>query len=487
MQRRAVLHLTAAALALLAVAFVAGCGSSGNGAASGEAEGAQLVPADTAAFISVRAVPGSSQWQSAQALLDRFPSGATALQSIIDRIAPGGSTADVEAIFGDEVDVAVLDLSSKNDPPAVLLNRPDDPAGLEKLLAAADPRPVWRVQDGWYLIADSRATLDRAVSGADKATLAGSDDYRAALGDLPADGIVSLYVSGKALVAAGAHEGTSILGALGESADLSSVGAVALAEPQGLRVEGSLVAPSAPETAPFETTLASLVPADAIAFVSFGDPKAIVERVLEQVGASDASAPVKLALTVAQELLPVFEGENALFVRSGKPDPEMTLLLSPSDPSAAVSTLDTLAGLAKIAALAGQGTNIASSPVDIDGIAATKLELKDRGVTLYYAAVADHLAVSTATTGIASLVATTPRLADDLRFVEATTAAGLPRETTGFAYLDLHDGVTAAEDLGRFTGVDPEVVENLRPLQYLVVSGGMASGARTFSGFLGIR
>ena len=173
-------------------------------------------------------------------------------------------------------------------------------------------------------------------------------------------------------------------------------------------------------------------------------------------------------------------------MRPGSPEPEVSLVLSPADPAQASSTLDTLIGLAKLA-LTGQGISIESSPVDIGGIEATKLELNDKGITLYYAVARDHLVVSTAPAGISSVAATTPRLADDPLFIEATTAAGLPSKTTGFAYLDLRDGLTAAEDLGRLTGISPETVENLRPLQYAVISSGGSDGTRTFSGFLGIK
>ena len=485
MRRRVAVRIAAGVVVLLAAAVAAGCGSGGAGPAAGKAEGARLVPSDTAMFVSVRAVPGSQQWQAAQTLLDRFPSGAEAVQAFLDKLANGAGEPDLEAALGDEVDLAVLDVTGGERPPTVLLTRPTDPAELERLLAAADEAPAWIVEDGWYLVAESRATLDRAIAGAEAGSLSASDRYTTALDGLPGDALASLYVSGEALKAAATSAGKQSLASL--AGDVSAVGAAALAEPQGVRIEGSVVSGTAPEAKAFETTLASLVPADALAFVSFGDPEAIVDRLLEQAGAASAEAPADVVLAAAQELLPVFEGENALFVRPGKPEPEVTLLLSPADPARASSTLDTLVGLAKLAALTGQGISIESSQVDIGGIAATKLELKDEGITLYYAVVRDHLVVSTAPAGIASIAATTPRLADDPLYIEATTAAGLPSETTGFAYLDLRDGLTAAEDLGRLAGLSPEAVENLRPLQYAVISSGRSDGTPTFSGFLGIK
>ena len=236
--RRAAVRIAAGVAVLLAAALAAGCGSGGGRPATGGAEGARLVPSDTAIFASVRAVPGSEQWQAAQTLLDRFPSGADSVEALLDKLADGAGQHELEAALGDEVDVAVLDVTAGERPPTVLLARPADPAELERLLAAADETPAWIVKDGWYLVAESRATLDRAIAGTEAGSLSSSNGYTTALDGLPGDGLASLYVSGDALKAVATSGGKQSLASF--AGEISAVGAVALAEPQGVRIEGSV-------------------------------------------------------------------------------------------------------------------------------------------------------------------------------------------------------------------------------------------------------
>ncbi len=95
--------------------------------------------------------------------------------------------------------------------------------------------------------------------------------------------------------------------------------------------------------------------------------------------------------------------------------------------------------------------------------------------------------MKTQTSGIADLVAGAGTLADDALYQEATGAAALTGETRGFLYVNMRDGLALLEQLGELADASPAELEELRPLQYVVVQTGGDAGRTTFSGFLGIK
>ena len=182
-------RLVALPAALAAVAVLAACGGAELGGAGGSRpEGAELIAAGTPVFVTINGNVDSGQWQAAEALVQRFPSGQEAIDSILGEITDGGAQLETDVLpaLGPEVDIAVLDLPQDGDPTVVMLTQPTDPSKLEQLLTQADDAPVWREVDGWYVVADSEENIDRALNaGGD--SLADSDAFEEAMGGLPVE------------------------------------------------------------------------------------------------------------------------------------------------------------------------------------------------------------------------------------------------------------------------------------------------------------
>jgi hypothetical protein len=494
----------AAALVLLAAA----CGGGGGGGgAAPRAEGAGLVPASTAVFISVNTDFESSQWQAAEALAARFPSGGEAVQSFLESLSAEGVDieADLKPALGPETDLAILELSdelqSEDAAPIVLLTQPRDREKLEELVSGGEDEAVVRdVGDGWTMVADSEAIIDRVLAGADEESLADSDAFEEAMSTLEGEAVAKLYVSGSALVEGireGAEQGAGDvdLGSLGADS-LESIAVAITAEPQGARGEGVARMEGGPELAPYAAELASSVPADALVYASFSNLSAALEQLLDlaaqetpDFGEQLGQLELGLGVSLRDDLLPIFEGEHALYVREGEPEPELTVLLSPPDPAQALATLDKLtAGIGGLAALGGGEAPFTLSETTIAGVPAKHLEIQGEGGELYYALVGDHIVVTTAERGIADQAAPSSSLLDDSLYREATEAAALPGETLGFLYVNLRDGLELAElAAGSFDAFDAEALANLRSLQYLVAYATGEPDELRFAGFLGIK
>ncbi len=247
----------AGALASAAVLAAAACGGGGDGGAG--SEGAALVPATVAAYVSVDTDFDSEQWAAVEALLARFPSGDEAIQGLIDSLTSEGLDleTDIKPAFGPETSLAILELDqerldSEDNAPIVMVTKPSDPAKFEQLLEGGDDEAVTRdVGDGWYMVADNDAIIDSVVADAEQASLADDERFEQALADLPSEAVATLYLNGQELMAsleesAGAANPLFDLGAGG------TLVSVAMArKARGSRSTGSSAArarPSRPHT-----------------------------------------------------------------------------------------------------------------------------------------------------------------------------------------------------------------------------------------------
>jgi hypothetical protein len=451
-------------------------------------------------FVSVRTDFASEQWRTVEELVARFPSGQEAIASLLDEIEQDGVDLeqDVKPALGPEVDVAVLALPAGQDtPPMVLLTKPTDPGKLEALLTRSGDAPAWAVNDGWYFVAESQEILDRAFSS--DTSLADVPAFADTLERLEGDPVARVFVNGDGLLAAvadaAAGEAPGLdLGALGVGA-FDGAAAGVTAEGQGVRIQGVALSEEGPEPEAFDDTLAQLAPADALAYAAFGSADESLRELMDAIGAQTpdfdtalAQAQLALGISVEDDLLPIFAGPSAFWIRSGAPVPEITLLLSPEDPDKALVTLDKLtAGLGFIATMRDETAEVAGGTESIAGIEAKTLALGD--VTLYYAVVDGHVVLTTAPSGIESLVAGGEPLAGSPAFEEAAQAAGMPDETTGVLYVDVENAFGALEDAGALDGSaadQAEVIENVRSLDYLLLYGTGTAGEARVDGFLGI-
>jgi len=500
---RPVSRLAAGLATTAAVLALAACGGGvGDGPGSAAPDGASLVPASAPVFISIDTDFGSQGWQAANALIARFPSGNKLFQSLTSSLAKNGLDfdTDVKPALGPETDVALLALPTSGNPTAVLLTKPADPAKLDALLAKSEKKPAWKVVDGWYVVSDTQAAVDQALTGSSQAALADDSSFKDAIGTLSGSPIARVYVSGPAVMAelqkSMSQSSTKLpfdLSSLTGNAKLSSIAVGVTAEGEGVRVEGVAKTEGAPALATRKAELTSLVPGDALVYASFGGLDQGLKKLLDTVGQQVPNfdttlSQVELALGVSidKDVLPLFSGEGALYVRAGAPIPEVTLVLSPADPTKALATLDKLTGgIGALAGLSGGQSPFTTSSDTIAGVPVKKLSFGK--FDLYYGIVKGHLVLTTAVKGIADLVAGSSSLAASPTFQQATQAAGLPEENAGFVYVDLANGIDALQTAGLLKNVDQEVMANLQPLQFLVAYATGEKDTTRFAGFLGIK
>jgi hypothetical protein len=511
-------RLLGALLAAVLVLLAWGCGGGGDDVAAVAGTGtvpasAELVPADVPVFVTVNTDFASEQWTTLEALLAEFPSGDEAIASLLEQIAGEGVDVETELkpAFGPETSIAILELDesaleSAENAPLVLLTQPSDGAKLEALLAEGEDEAVWQVTDGWYIVADNQQIIDRVVQGAGAGALAAAPGFAEAMEGLPGDSLARLYVNGAPLLASlqeSLAQSSPALDldslGLGSSGTLESVAMALRAEAGGARLEGVVKTQGGPAPAgSYEPSLQSVVPSDVLAFVSFANASESIEQFLElasqQEGASDfeqqlGQIEAAIGVSLENDVLPLFEGEHAFYVRFAAPVPEITLLLSPADPVKGLATLDKLTSA--IALFAGaSGTDAPSiTTTSIAGIPAKQLVFPDSEFSLYYAQVGDNLVFTTAVQGIADLAAPAAVLAADPTFVEASEQGGLSGSTQGFAYLNPAEALSLLEIFPAQASeieIDPELLQALEALRYFIVTTAAEQDTATFTGFLAI-
>jgi len=448
-----------AVLACALLPLVAGCGSSG--AAGGAAA---AVPEDVAVYVSLDTSFEGDQWRAVSDLLGKFPDGEGTLESFLDEAtAEAGLEGDVELrdAVGPEVAVAILSgpIGTDGEPPVVILTQPDDVDAFQELLDSSDGT-VHAEVNGWQALASSEAALEAYRDALAGPSLEDSDVFADTMDDLPGNALAHLYVNGEALAEAvpelGADLQQSPFGMI-PGGGAGSVGAVLRAEGNGLRVEGRMLSTggeSLPQSEPYEAELTEEVPAGAIAFLSFNDLGSALEEYGDLLGGAGAAGILGFDLA---DLGALFAGETAVYVSPGSPEPAVTLVTQVEDEAAALQSVEALVGLA--------GEELPIAYEAFDGL----------------------LAVSSSQEELDALRGDGPRLDQDDAFEEALDAAGMPDETTGFAYVDVQGIVPLFLGLGTPLGAEAEAPsEYLEPLGGVVLWGSNAGDVQRFTVFLGI-
>jgi hypothetical protein len=372
--------------------------------AAGTDRAATAVPADADAYLTVYLQPSSGQQLNVAAMLGHVPGfeDAAGLDQKIHEISARflgeagiDYEADVRPWLGNQVSLAAFARSPAQDQPRVMLVvAVKDPALAEASLGdiaagrglspssesyqgvpiSVDPVASWALVEDQLLVATDQATLEAAIDATAnrRASLADDSGFTAAMRRLPPDHLASAFVSLGALAdAAGTTDAAS---------GYSSLGMAIIAEPQGLRVEG---------TAPFQSEAASeearrgfalagqvpsvvdWMPADSqVSVVVFG-----LRRILQDAEAGLAGQPAAadlisslnqlralagfgLGINLDQDVLPVLDGEVGLAI-SGLSEgmPHGQLIIRPPDPAAARATLERLRK-----ALGGAGASVTERP-----------------------------------------------------------------------------------------------------------------------------
>ena len=472
---RRVTRLALGALLAGLALSVAGCGGS-DSSATGAEGAASIAPASATVYATINTDLDSGQVDQLEELLAKFPDRERLFAEIQKSLAEDDLSweQDIKPALGDTLDVVLLDFDSDD---FVGILKPGDEAKFKSLLATSDDPTVSREIEGWTVFADSEAVLDRFESARSSGSLEDDEQFEDAMGDLPEEALVKLYVDGEAATKAA------------ESADAGGSGknrlkafAAALgAESSGISFEGALTSELEDAFAniePYESKLVEAAPEDALAFIS-GNGFGKVDESLDEAGNSLDELREMLGVDV-ERILHVLDGEFALWVGPGTPIPEVTFLAETKNTAEAMAALDQLAGLVPPEAGAERRTTT------IDGVEAKQLVLD--GFPITYATFDGRVIVTTRPGAISDVREGGDSLADDAEFKQATEDAGMGDSTFGFVYLDLEQLGALIEGFSGLSGGDipPEVARNLEPLGAFVFSAGGKPEDLKLSAFLAI-
>ena len=453
-------------LVALTVLVVAGCGGSESTSGSSAAAVAEVVPASAPLLIGFESDPESAQWQQADALLSKFPGREKLLAELRKSASEDGIDIEQDLIpaLGDETYLVFLDFEDGGEN-IVALTKPRDEAKLQELLKKSDDPPVTREVDGWTVIAEKDATIDRFAADGEK--LDGADWFEEAQGRVEDDALVTLFANGAPITKALQEQTIPGCDPPEQQGTIRYAAGTLLAEDDGVRFALAAESEGAPDVAQGESLL-SQVPSGAFAYI--GSPGVdlaglgFTEQIrcaLESEGVGDIEDQLGVRF---EQILDLFAGGFGIYTRPASLIPEVTLLLAPKDAEAGVRTLDKLAEQA--ATLLGSSPR----PRTIGEIAAKELRLGP--VSILYGSNDGHIAVTTARGGIEALAGGGESLEDDEVFKDATDAAGVG-DAEVYAYFDLRRLVDLADDVAGFAEEDipQDVRANLEPLRSFVAFG----------------
>jgi hypothetical protein len=461
----------AGVLALTLALAAAACGGTSTGA-SGGTDGAAVVPADSLAYVAIDSDLSSSQWKAVDDLLNKFPGKdelLSKLRASFEKDTKASWENDVKPALGKEVDVAVFGAK----PNVVLLTQPADKAKFDALVKKLDAsssggNPTVSTEvNGWTVLSDSQAALDAFKQASAGAKLADDSTFKDAMSSLSGDALVKAYANGPKVVQALTKAAGSMAASLPSVlTSLTSGAAELVAVDNGLKLDGTLKSSGGESLHAYTPKLLDKVPTGALAFLSF-----------KGTGSAQLGSIPKLGLgfgTVLKKLGPILANENAVYVRPGTPIPEVTLVATPDDPQAAVTSVG---GLLKQfgAKLRDSGQN--------------GVKEADFGrFSVYFGVVDGDFIATDSSQGLADFKNGT-RLTDDPTYKEAVSVSGMPDQTTGFLYVNLKDAVPLVESLAQLGGatVPPILSNNLAPLRTFMLYGTAKPGELGFTAFLEIK
>jgi hypothetical protein len=494
MSRR--MRLVAVALALL----VAGClatacgGTTGKGPGGIGESGASLVSSEAFVYASADGDLTSSRWQQVDTQLKKFPVGNRLLAEVKKGLAEHrlDYQRDIEPALGPEIDVAAVAGASPQDTSYAVFTKPDSIEKAQALVRKLDegsPRPsATRVVDDWLVVADSQNMIDLVLRGSGS-SLADTNRFKEAFGQLPDDALLKLYASGPGLSKlAGSLSGVAQTAAVGGSTSykLDWVAVSAVAADDGIKLEaeaksanGGTLTGSA-----YSSKLISGVPADALAFATFHglngfDP---LSRLRQNPAFGQVLPQIEQELGMPlEDLVALFEHETVFYVRRGPGLPELSLVLEAPDTQQTLTTIDRLA--ARIAKLA---------PARLGEEKQGDLDVKTLNfgpVTVRWAGFDGRVLITTSPTGIADYRSRGAKLSDDSAFKDALSGAGAPDKTNGLAYVNVAEAARLIENYAGISGakLPPDVDSNLKPLRSFVAYGSSGGDLSTFAAFLEIK
>jgi hypothetical protein len=204
---------------LLATVALAGCGGSSSSGDAG-ADPAQAIPAGVPVYVEAAVRPDGEVGDDARALIGKFMPPGKTLEGLIDESIqedePGKSYAkDIKPWLGERVGIAVSDFTGEGDPSGfTAVVAVTDAKKAEDFLADTDEArkagdyegatlyrdddEMWAaVKDDYLYLANSEADVKKAVDAAGGDSLADSQVFEDAVGELPDERLGALYVDMK--------------------------------------------------------------------------------------------------------------------------------------------------------------------------------------------------------------------------------------------------------------------------------------------------
>ena len=480
---------------LLAVALVAGCGggssSSKSGAGSSSPGGATIAPSTTPFLLRLNTAFDSSQWQTFDTLLKKFPDGEKLYSSIAGKGV--NFDTDVKPALGPETDLLALNGADLNAKTFVGLTQPQDQAKFEALLAkGSGPKPVTKEVAGWQVVADKAATIARFEAARSQGgTLADDSEYKEATGDLPSDSLATLYVNGGPLTAAISKRAkTGTTGSLPGVGALDWVSGAFTAVDNGLTLDFRLKSGKQVQIQTYTPELPAEVPADVVLFVDFKGLDSVLQQIKSSPALQGQLGQAQAALGgLLDEVIALFKNEGAVYVQTGAAGTAYTLVLKVEDTASAQGTLD------KLGTLVGALSQKPPEQVRVGGTTVEKLSLGTK-TSIYYGIVGGKLVITNSEDSIRGLAGNGERLADSQAWKDATSAADMPDQVAGILYADVHNLIPLLEKLQASSStssgstskpMSAEAKRNLAALGTVLLYGAVDGDVVTAKGFLSVR
>jgi hypothetical protein len=481
-----------AGLVAFAALALAACGGSTNSSSSTGGgtlpETASFAPASVAYFVSVDTDTNGDQWKKAVTLIDRFPAHGKLLDELESSLTKENVSweNDVKPALGPEVGFAGL---AANENAFVAFTKSPQPDKLAALVKHGDDPGVTKEVDGWTLIADTTAALDRFSAARSNGTLADSSAFKDAVDGVDADGIALAYVPGKTITGT-IGEGLKSQGApsgLGGVGAVESLAASVTAEGTGARFDVTATGAGLSTGEAFDPTLDETFPAKPLLFVDAAHLDQPLRKLLDTVQKSVPNFSQQrtqieqaLGLTLEGDVLPLFKGQIGLGVYGEASSDEIPVtidaVLTVEDEAKATHLMDRLGALVQ---LGGNGT---TAKVQVGDVQATELRISGE-YSVFWVVDDGKLWISTSKNGLEQLRKSSGRLSDDQAYKSEIDAADVPGEVTSLVYADLQ---TAVPFVQSFAQLDVETLANLKPLRSIVASSTQDGDTTHVGGFVGI-
>ena len=444
------------------------------------------MPAGALVYLHVSTDSSRDAVARASRLVNGFPSYPRLRDAILGRLSASGGPVDIQRDIqpwlGHEAAVALLDTGSATAGSLVVIDVSDRSrarAFVERSQGAPSTTysgtPIQRLGSvsvafvGHYLVIGQDATVRQAIdlAAGRGRSLAQDPTFASATRGLPSGRVADGFLTASGIRRLLAPQG-GLLGAIGTLLNHPALTAAGLAlSPAGggarLMVHEVLdpgLQRSAP--APFRTfspSLASAVPANALAYLGVAGLDRALGRLLGAAGRSGAALGAILArarrtlsgpeaLSLASDLRALLGGEVAIWVTPGSPTPELAVLTAADDETRTRLDLARLQQpLARIFTPPGAGPGQAPTfdQRNVQGIEISSLRLAP-GLELDYAVQSHRLVVATAVAPILAALRPGRRLADTPAYAQALSER--PSRVTSLLFLDFSQLLALGEQTG---------------------------------------